>query len=215
MKTHSTSYDITSVSAEDEVISRLAVILEWQQDSQLDTLELDACFVEGPGLFLRPAARHIEHTNRQRLWACVSRVYRLTMTALGQSGVKVRNLLIFSNTAGCSVPSYDITVGLPELVSVGLAGSLERLKCVSLSFSTRMDHGWEQLRKVYSQKVGSRERRRQRLQWQQIWHEVEWREMHGVATNEGAEDHDDTDDSDWDSDLENDLSISVQKGSEI
>ncbi|RSL92392.1 hypothetical protein CDV31_015177 [Fusarium ambrosium] len=75
-----------------------------------------------------------------------------------------------------------------------------------------MDHGWERLVTVYGQKVGSRERRRQRLQWQQIWDEVEWQEMHGVATDDEAND---TDDSDWDSDPEYDSRISAEKGSEI
>ncbi|RSL78802.1 hypothetical protein CEP51_007876 [Fusarium floridanum] len=75
-----------------------------------------------------------------------------------------------------------------------------------------MDHGWERLVTVYGQKVGSRERRRQRLQWQQIWDEVEWQDMHGVATDDEAND---TDDSDWDSDPEYDSRISTEKGSEI
>ncbi|UPK99775.1 hypothetical protein LCI18_010710 [Fusarium solani-melongenae] len=210
MKSHGNSYDVP-VSAEDEIVNRLASVFKWQQDSSLNTIELDARFVDGPGLFSGPTARHIEHPDRQRLWAWASRVYRLTMAALCQSGVKIRNLHIFSDTTGCSVPSYDITAGLPELLSVGLAGSLGLLKCVSLSFSTRMDHGWEQLEKVYGQKAGSRERRRQRLQWQQIWDDLEWQEMHGVATD----DEEDTDDGDWDSDPEYDSGIPVEKGSEI
>lgn len=210
MKSHSNSYNIP-VSAEDDIINRLASVFRWQQGSSLDTIELDARFVDGPGLSSRPVARHITHPDRQWLWAWASRVYRLTMTALCQSGVKIRNLHIFSNTTGCSVPSYDVTVGLPQLLSVGLAGSLGLLKCVSLSFSTRMDHGWEQLEKVYGQKAGSRERRRQRLQWQQIRDDLEWQEMHGVATD----DEEDTDDSDWDSDPEYDSGIPGEKGSEI
>ncbi|KAG7405909.1 hypothetical protein LZL87_007610 [Fusarium oxysporum] len=215
MKTHAEAYEMAfRTEKEEEVVNRLAHIFRWREHSMLDTIELDARFVDGPGLFSRPVARHIVHSDRQRLWARASQVYRLVMMAWARSGVAISSLLIYTNTTGCSVPSYDVTVGLPGLVDAGLARSSAIVKDLAFSFSTRMDHGWERLEQVYGQKVAAVERRRQRLHWQEIREEIDWQDMHGIiATTEGADYT--TDDSDWDSDTEFDVGILDEKGSEI
>ncbi|KAH6886746.1 hypothetical protein B0T10DRAFT_549720 [Thelonectria olida] len=216
MKAHDEAYGLASRTEEEEeeVVNRLAQIFRWEEHSPLDTIELDARFVDGPGLFSRPVARHIVYSDQQQLWARASQVYRLAMTALARSGVAIPNLRIYTNTTGCSVPSYDVTVGLPGLLDAGLARSSAIIKDLAFSFSTRMDHGWERLTQVYGQKVAAVEKRRQRLQWHEIWDEIDWHDMHGIiATDEGADYN--TDDSDWESDAECDMSISAEKGSEI
>jgi hypothetical protein len=115
---------LTTDEGEEEVVNRLASIFRWKKNFPLDTIEVDARFVNGPGLFSRPVALDMVDLDRQRLWARASQVYRLTMTALARSGVSVPNLRIYSDTTGCSVPSYDVTVGLTGLLDVGLARSL-------------------------------------------------------------------------------------------
>ncbi|KAJ4237618.1 hypothetical protein NW760_003053 [Fusarium oxysporum] len=215
MKAHAEAYEMAfRTEKEEEVVNRLAHILRWREHSLLDSIELDARFVDGPGLFSRPVARHIVDSDRQRLWARASQVYRLAMMAWARSGVAISRLLIYTNTTGCSVPSYDVTVGLPGLMDAGLARSSAIVKDLAFSFSTRMDHGWERLAQVYGQKVAAVERRRQRLHWQEIREEIDWQDMHGIiATTEGADYT--TDDSDWDSDTEFDMGILDEKGSEI
>ncbi|SPJ85820.1 uncharacterized protein FTOL_11603 [Fusarium torulosum] len=216
MKAHGEAYEMDSRTEkeEEEIVNRLAHIFRWREHSPLDTIELDARFVDGPGLFARPVARHIVDSDKQRVWAQASQVYRLAMTAWARSGVAIPSLRIYTNTTGCSVPSYDVTVGLPALLDAGLARSSAIVKDLAFSFSTRVDHGWERLAQVYGQKVAAVERRRQRLHWHEIWEEIGWHDMHGIiATAEGADYT--TDDSDWDSDTEYDMGILVEKGSEI
>ncbi|KAK4149809.1 hypothetical protein C8A00DRAFT_46649 [Chaetomidium leptoderma] len=160
-----------------------------------------ARFVSGPGLFSRPVARDVVGLDRQRLWARASHVYRLTMTALAKSGVTVSDLRIYSNTTGCSVPSYDVTIGLPGLLDVGLARSLASVKTLAFSFSTRVDHGWKRMGQVYGSKLAKREKRRQRLQW--------------TTDDDDDEANCNTDDSYWDSDPEYDTRIAAEKGCDI
>ncbi|KAK7571417.1 hypothetical protein V3481_018631 [Fusarium oxysporum f. sp. vasinfectum] len=216
MKPHAEGYEMafrTEKEAE-EVVNRLAYIFRWREHSLLDTIELDARFVDGPGLFSRPVARHIVDSDRQRLWARASQVYHLAMSAWARSSVAISSLLIYTNTTGCSVPSYDVTVGLPGLMDAGLARSSAIVKDLAFNFSTGVDHGWERLAQVYGQKVAAVERRRQRLHWHEILEEIDCQDMHGIiATTEGAGYA--TDDCDWDSDMEYDIGILDEKGSEI
>jgi hypothetical protein len=211
MKVHVKAHEMipTTEEGEEEVVNWLASIFRWKMHFPLETIEVDAQFVNGPGLFSRPVAHDIVESDRQWLWAQASQVYRLTMTALARSGVAAPNLRMFSDMTGCSVPSYDVTVGL-----TGLPRSLVFVKNLAFSFSTRMDHGWERMEQVYGSKVAKIEKRRQRLQWNQIWDEIHWEDMHGVrAADEEADCN--TDDSDRDSDPEQDAGIAAEKGSEI
>jgi hypothetical protein len=216
MKAHVKAHEmvLATEEGEEEVVNRLASIFRWKKNFPLDTIEVDARFVNGPGLFSRPVALDMVDSDRQRLWARASQVYRLTMTALARSGLSVPNLRIYSDTTGCSVPSYDVTVGLTGLLDVGLARSLVFVKNLAFSFSTRMDHGWERMEQVYGSEVARVEKRRQRLQWDQIWDEMQWEDMHGVTETDDEADCN-TDDSDWDSDPEHDADIAAEKGSEI
>jgi hypothetical protein len=216
MKAHVKTHEmiVATEEGEEEVANRLASIFRWMINFPLETIEVDARFVNGPGLFSRPVARDIVESDRQRLWARASQVYRLTMTAVARSGAPVPNLRIFSATTGCSVPSYDVTLGLAGLLDAGLPRSLVSVKNLAFSLSTRVDHGWERLGQVYGPAVAKAEKRRQRLQWNQIWDEIPWEDMHGVGATEEDTDYN-TDDSDWDSDPEHDAEIAAEKGSEI
>ncbi|MBE3048049.1 hypothetical protein IMZ48_37180 [Candidatus Bathyarchaeota archaeon] len=150
-----------------EVVDRLARILSWNGQGSLHTLELEARFVEGPGRFAEAHVSHPVAGDRQALWLRASRAYRLTMTALARSGAAFPNLYIYSGTTnnGCSVPSYDITVGLPGLIDAGLGTAGASVKRLELSFSTRVDHGWRGWERAYGAEVGRQERAMQRRQW--------------------------------------------------
>ncbi|KAJ6445347.1 hypothetical protein O9K51_00106 [Purpureocillium lavendulum] len=207
------AYDM---ALEGRVLGRLANILTWGGRMSLTTLELDARFIEGPDAYSAPADSEATDLDRQRLWARASQTYRLTMTALAQCRAPIRDLQIYSNTYGCSVPSYDISVGLPRRLKDGLAQLGHGLKHLSLSYSTRVDHGWERLPIVYGPHHVAVEKRRQRRYWDQIGDEVEWHEMDGVAASEDMAPVDfDMDGSDYDTDDEADGWIQADKGSEI
>ncbi|KAH7176935.1 hypothetical protein EDB81DRAFT_773794 [Dactylonectria macrodidyma] len=208
--------ETTILSSEEPSVDRLAVILRWGGRGSLMTLELDARFIEGPNQYSKPVSRHIVDSDRQQLWACASQVYRLSMTALARSGVTIPDLRIYSNTTGCSVSSYDVTVGLPALLDAGLANYCAAVKKLELSFSTRVDHGWELLGMVYGDGVVAREKRRQRRHWDQNRDEVQWFEADGVAESDDSDPIDfDADGSDYDSDEETDAMIRDDWGSGI
>lgn len=204
-----------AVRSENEVLGRLTRLLDWGGRHSLVVLELDARFIVGPKQHVPPLARRITELDRRRLWARASQVYRLTMTALARSGAAIPDLRIYSNTVGCSVPSYDITVGLPSLLDAGLAPHCT-LRHLALSFSTRVDHGWERLRNVYGKDIARRERRRQRHHWYQVAAETNWYEMAGVAaTDSTAANKFDIDDRDIDSEVEPDAWIEVEQRQEV
>ncbi|CEJ61870.1 hypothetical protein PMG11_10386 [Penicillium brasilianum] len=201
--------------SEESFVDRLAAIFALGAGF-LTTLELDARFIEGPNRYSKPVSDHIVDSDRRQLWADASRVYRLTMTALARSGVAIPDLRIYCNTTGCSVPSYDVTVGLPTLLHAGLANSCANVKTLALSFSTRVDHGLEGLGMVYGAHVATREKRKQRRHWDQNQDEVEWFQADGVAEFADSAPVDfDVDGSDYDSDEETDAIIRDAKGSEI
>ena len=50
---------LTIEEGEEEVVNRLASIFRWKKKFQLDTIEVDARFVNGPGLFSKPVALDI------------------------------------------------------------------------------------------------------------------------------------------------------------
>ncbi|KAH6615863.1 hypothetical protein B0J18DRAFT_438370 [Chaetomium sp. MPI-SDFR-AT-0129] len=218
MKAHLETHEelLTSEEGEQEVVNRLVAIFRQLKDLSLDTIELDARFVSGPRSYSRPVAREMVDLDRQLLWARASQLYRLTLTALARSQVAVPNLQILSHAAGCSIPSYDITAGIPGLLANNAGVALAGIKQLAFSFSNRMDHGWERLERVYGSDAGKRERRRQRLQWAEIWDDVYWSDLHGVASEPGSNSGQNTDDSDWDSDdSEYDARIAADKNSEI
>ena len=63
------------------------------------------------------------------------------MAAIARSGVEILNLRIYSKTAGRGASSYDVTVGLPDVIEVGFAGVSWPGKEFALTYSTRVDHG--------------------------------------------------------------------------
>lgn len=44
------------------------------------------------------------------------------MAAIARSGVDILKLRIYSKAAGRGASSYDVTVGLPDVIEVGFAG---------------------------------------------------------------------------------------------
>ncbi|SPO01799.1 uncharacterized protein DNG_04472 [Cephalotrichum gorgonifer] len=157
------------------------------------------------------------------------------MMAIVRSGSIVPNLNIYGNTIGCSVPSYDICVLLPGLVDAGFEAVGMSVESLTLSFSTRVDHGWNGWLQAYGVEVGEAERVRQRQQWQAIFDEEEYvmsDEEDGAAEQdvnsgdesddqreeepgEGSEEEGDCDDGDDEDDAEFDKAIERGKGSEI
>lgn len=193
---------------DDEVVERLAGILSWNGRGGLHTLELAARFVIGPGRFSKPLARRTASEDRQALWVRASQVYRLAMTALAHSSAAIPNLYIYSRTIGCSVPSYDITVGLPSLVDSGLRTAGASVETLDLSFSTRVDHGWRGWEQAYGAEADRQERATQRRQWTWVMEEDEYAMAYGgyaeveeeveERRKDGEEDRDDESDEDFD-----------------
>ena len=199
------------------VVDRLARILSCNGQGSLHTLELTARFVEWPGHFTEPHDSLSLDGDRQALWLRASWAYRLTMTALARSGVAFPNLYIYSRITGCSVPSYDINVGLPGLIDAGLGTASASVETLELSFSTRVDHGWHGWERAYGTEVGRQERATLRRQWTVLF-DVE-AQTHpyddSMVPEQGEETgmHDDVDYDESDEDL--DADIEDREGSEI
>ena len=202
---------------EEDVIELLSSIVAWEAHGRggIPRVELDARFIDGPGnQYAKPHEPHIVPEEWQALFTRASQVYRLTMAAIVRSGATVPNLEIFSNTICCSVPSYDINVGLKGLVENGLKfkAAVSGIETLALSFSTRVDHGWKGWIQAYGAEAGEVERAQQRRQWASIFDEEEYvmsDEEDGAENSREDSDDEDEYDADFDKAIEN------EKGSEI
>jgi hypothetical protein len=117
----------------DESVTSLAAILNLY--GCLDTIKLDSCVIKGPKTQVSTA----EASEWHPVFTRASEVYRITTSAILQSQVMLKTLLIYRTTPRCSVPSFDVTTHMEQLEAIpGFENTLSGLENFALSFSTRV-----------------------------------------------------------------------------
>ncbi|KAK0120829.1 hypothetical protein ONS96_011030 [Cadophora gregata f. sp. sojae] len=116
-----------------ESIDALAAVL--RLFGTLDMIDLDACVTKGRYLQVSAAQAGEWHP----VFIRASEVYQITTSAIAQSELSLKTLLVYRETPRCSVPSFDVTSHMAKLeASLGFRSAFNSVENFALSFSTRV-----------------------------------------------------------------------------
>ncbi|KAH7006967.1 hypothetical protein EDB80DRAFT_777611 [Ilyonectria destructans] len=102
----------------------------------LDDITLEAAVVLGRQPEYRWPPHKVEYLAWRRLWARAIQAYRVVMSAVARSQIRLGTLAIYKETKICSVPYNESVAVVPRIAQEGFAAVGSRLNDFSISLAT-------------------------------------------------------------------------------